>query len=310
MGLEILFAGPEDIEKISKALKLPLRRKILSLLKKKSMNITELCETLNIPQSTCTLNIQILEKADLINTKLIASTKHGREKLCSLKHEKIMLSILDSDGIVKKENKIIETEMPIGLFSDCSISSPCGIISEKGVIGYYDNPSSFLHPLRAQAGLLWFTYGYLEYKFPKNFNDARSVSSISFSLEICSEYPGYNNNWPSDITLWINNKEIGTWKSEGDMGGKRGLLTPLWWDSEDTQYGFLKSWIVNYKGSFMEDGCALSSTKISDLDIEKYDSIIVKIGVKENAINRGGINIFGSRFGNYNQDLKLKVTLN
>ena len=131
---------------------------------------------------------------------------------------------------------------------------------------------------------------------------------MEFSAELCSEYPGHNDEWPSDITLWINGHEIGTWTSPGDMGGKRGLLTPQWWKTNDTQSGFLKTWKVNAEGSWM-DGQRISNAAIADLGIEENDSIILRLGVKENAKNRGGINIFGSKFGNYPQDLKLVVHL-
>ena len=43
-------------------------------------------------------------------------------------------------------------------------------------------------------------------------------------MELSSEVPGTNANWPSDITLWVNEIEIGTWTSPGDFGDKRGVL--------------------------------------------------------------------------------------
>ena len=310
MALETLFATPSDITLIAKALNSSLRLEILSLLKKKSMNITELCSALSIPQSTCTINIQILEKAGLIECSRVSAESHGTQKICSLKHNKILISLFDEEKRNSNDSKAIVTEMPIGLFSDAAVSSPCGIISDKGMIGYFDNPSSFLLPSRASAGLLWFTYGYLEYKFPKNFEASTSLKSLSFSAELCSEYPGYNNSWPSDIYLSINKKEVGTWTSTGDNGGKRGLLTPEWWGIEQSQYGTKKSWIVKEDGTFFEDGSKASSFTIKDLEIDKFDSILVQIGVKEDATNRGGINIFGSSFGNYLQDLELAVELN
>ncbi len=122
------------------------------------------------------------------------------------------------------------------------------------------------------------------------------------------KYPGHNNEWPSDITLWINDKEIGTWTSPGDMGGVRGLLTPSGWNTNDSQSGFLKSWIVTTTGSFL-DGKKISPITVEALDINATNSITIRIGVKEHAKNRGGINIFGSKFGNHAQDLKLCIQL-
>ena len=309
MASEILFATPSNIDSIAKAINSPLRRKMLSLLRNKSMNITELCIALSIPQSTCATNIQILEKAGLLECSRVSAETHGTQKVCTLKHDKVLFSLFDDTLDAVESNKTIVTEMPIGLFSDAVVTAPCGIVSEKGIIGYYDNPYSFLLPSRASAGLLWFTYGYLEYKFPKNFDESSKLKSLSISAELCSEYPGHNNSWPSDITLMVNGKDIGTWTSSGDNGGKRGLLTPGWWSANDSQYGALKTWTIREYGTFFEDGTKASSTRLQDIDIEKYDSINVRIAVKEDATNRGGLNLFGSRFGNYPQDLELKIEL-
>jgi len=45
--------------------------------------------------------------------------------------------------------------------------------------------------------------------------------------------PGTNADWPSDISLWVNDVKIGTWTSPGDYGDRRGVHTPRWWNSRD-----------------------------------------------------------------------------
>lgn len=52
------------------------------------------------------------------------------------------------------------------------------------------------------------------------------------AIEICSEAPNHKDDWPSDITVWINNHEVGTWTSPSDFGGERGVLTPAWWHTK------------------------------------------------------------------------------
>jgi predicted transcriptional regulator len=125
-------------------------------------------------------------------------------------------------------------------------------------------------------------------------------------MEVCSEAPLHNNNWPSDITLWINDCEVGTWTCPGDFGGERGRLTPAWWDSKDTQYGLLKRWLINKEGSFI-DGHPLSPLILRDLNIEQRPVISVRLGVKPEALHVGGLNLFGRAFGNYPQDLTLRL---
>jgi len=126
------------------------------------------------------------------------------------------------------------------------------------------------------------------------------------SMEVCSEAPLHNDNWPSDITLWINGVELGTWTCPGDFGGERGRLTPEWWDSKDSQFGVLKRWLVNHEGSFI-DGHPLSRVALRDLSVEKRPVITVRVGVKPDADHVGGINLFGSTFGNYPQDVTLRI---
>jgi predicted transcriptional regulator len=57
------------------------------------------------------------------------------------------------------------------------------------------------------------------------------------------------------------------------------------------------------------EGEKLSNTNIAALNINAANSITIRIGVKETARNRGGINLFGSKFGNHAQDLKLSIQL-
>ena len=306
MSQNILFAPVGNTPLIARALDSELRRKMLEALQLSDLNIKQLCEALNIPQSTCTMNVKILEKANLIHTCLLPAEKKGSQKLCSLRYGKIMLTL--SGKTEYQKNNRIETEMPIGLFTHFKVGAPCGLVSDTEVIGYYDSVSSFLDPSRGRAELIWFSSGFIEYRFPKNININAEIRSIEFSAELCSEYPGHKDEWPSDITVWINDQDVGTWSSPGDMGGKRGLLTPQWWKTNDTQSGFLKNWKINEEGSWL-DGQCVSDTTLTDLKVHDFDSITLRLGIKENAKNRGGINIFGSKFGNYPQDLKLVICL-
>jgi predicted transcriptional regulator len=45
------------------------------------------------------------------------------------------------------------------------------------------------------------------------------LEALEISLELCSEAPvttpETSKNWPSDITIWINEQEIGAWTSPG-----------------------------------------------------------------------------------------------
>jgi predicted transcriptional regulator len=305
MNQAIQFPAYTKTQQIARALSNQLRCEILNLLVNEDMNISQISTALKIPQSTCTSNIKILEAADLIESHQKPGTSHGTQKICSLKYTKTLLPIVSTATKKTKENLFV-TAMPIGLFTDFSIQPPCGMCGKDKMIGIFDNVSTFLSPDRARAELLWFTWGFIKYRFPKDFPADVAVKSVSFSAEICSEYPGYNNDWPSDISLGINGIDVGTWTSPGDMGGDHGSLTPEWWGNENTQYGFLTKWKINTHGTWIADKM-ISTVSVKDLQINKYTSISVQIGVKENAKYRGGINIFGSKFGNFSQNLVLEI---
>jgi predicted transcriptional regulator len=300
---ELFSIGYEDVPRVTKALNSSLRRRILELLFLRELNVNQIARELKIPQSTCAVNVKMLEKAGLIGTEQRPASK-GAQKLCTCRCSELVLSLHDEED----SEESLELEMPVGLFFDYSAEPTCGLASEEGIIGYVDQPESFLHPQRSTAQLIWFSAGYLEYRMPVELHTLDRLRAIAISTELCSEYPGHNSRWPSDVTLWINGREIGTWTSPGDMGHRRGLLNPEWWGSHDTQYGFLKTWRVDREGSHV-DGMASSEATLKDLDLGKGDYISVRIGIKRDAANMGGINLFGRGFGNYRQDLHMRLEL-
>ena len=95
-----------------------------------------------------------------------------------------------------------------------------------------------------------------------------------------------------------NGPRGGTWTSPGDFGDKRGVYTPAWWKLKGSQYGMLKSWRVTADGSYV-DGIKISPVALKELDLENHRSIRLRIGIKDEAKHKGGINIFGRGFGNY-----------
>ena len=59
----------------------------------------------------------------------------------------------------------------------------------------------------------------------------------------------------------------------------------------------------------MIDGNKVSLVTLTDVDIRGHSSVKVRIGIREDAVNVGGVNIFGRGFGNYDQDLLMKMYL-
>ncbi|MBB4571314.1 putative transcriptional regulator [Rhizobium leucaenae] len=268
------------------------------------MNVNDMARSLDLPQSTVATGIQILEEAGLVESRL-AKARKGSQKICSAIYSEILISF--EDTAVQKKDDVIEVVMPVGLYTSCDIHAPCGLCSTESVIGLLDVPDYFLDPQRMQAGLVWFGRGYVEYKFPNNAKVLnKDVRAIEFAMELSSEVPGTNPDWPSDITLWVNGMAIGTWTSPGDYGDKRGAFTPDWWKLEGSQYGKLKTWRISTRGTLI-DGVSTSNVTVSDLALAQHSSIRLRVGIADNAGHTGGVNIFGRGFGNYGQDIVMRL---
>ncbi|MEF2073684.1 ArsR/SmtB family transcription factor [Consotaella aegiceratis] len=305
-GRNFLTIGPDDGLQVLHGLASPLRLDILKCLHAHGpLNVNQVCQQLGLPQSTVASNIQVLENAGLVVTKTIKARK-GHQKVCSFRYEEIVLHFTRDDAARDDE---ITVSMPLGLYTSCAVTAPCGLCSGQGIIGLLDVPDAFLQPERMQAALLWFGRGYVEYKFP---NNARStggtVEAIDFSLEMSSEVPGTNTNWPSDITLWVNTIRLGTWTSPGDYGDKRGTYTPGWWKLAGSQYGQLVHWTVRSDGTFV-NGAKVSDVSIADLELTRHHSIRLRIGIDDDAKHPGGLNIFGRGFGNHDQDIVMTLQI-
>lgn len=304
---KVIVIDPIERQDLIRGLASDVRVMILKLLRASGpKNVNEIAEELGLPQSTASTNLKVLEDCGLIYTEGLRAKK-GSQKLCHSAFGDILISF--SEPVVDRMADAIEVSMPLGLYTQFEVTAPCGLCSKDGVIGLLDVPDTFLDPDRMKAGLLWFTRGYVEYQFPNNtLLKKAKPQSLEFSMELSSEVPGTSENWPSDIFLQVNGVDIGTWTSPGDFGDKRGTYTPEWWKLKGSQYGKLKNWRINGQGSFI-DGIRISPITIDDLGLDKHRSIRMRVGVKDDAEHPGGINIFGQGFGNYDQDIVLRIQI-
>lgn len=286
----------------AKALSSETRIELLKLLDRENLNVNEIAERLNIPASSAAMNVKVLEEAGLIRTELKPGIR-GSMKVCikQVRSLDIMLSLPEP----KKQNLEI-ISMPIGNYVDYRVEPTCGIISDMANIDMEDEPRCFYNPKRSTAKLLWFGNGYVEYRFPNANLQENTPERFELSTELCSEDTLYNLDFPSDITVWINEIEAGTWECPSDFGGRRGKLNPDWWPDQKTQYGILKTWSADSMGTYL-DGVKVTDTRLEQYGLAKEAYISVRIGIKPNAAHVGGVNIFGDCFGDHPQDIVLKL---
>ncbi|MDO4272875.1 MAG: helix-turn-helix domain-containing protein [Eubacteriales bacterium] len=304
--IELDFSEKEQISRVAKALSSNVRLDILEHLREKPLNISEISEAVGIPISSTALHIKVLEDAGIVITQSMPGLR-GSQRVCGLKANRVTMLLMDQNERFSTDNVYIE-HMPIGNYFDCQIKAPCGIASEENYLSSEDSVYGFYSPEKSTAQILWFTQGYLEYRFPNiQLQKLKRIKSLEFSFEICSEAPGYNNFWKSDISFWINGTEIGFFTSPGDFGGRHGKLSPAWWDDNMTQFGLLKSLTITNEGTFI-DGAELCPLRLNDYNLRENPYISLKIGVKEDAHYVGGLNLFGQKFGDYPQDILMKIT--
>ncbi|MDZ4768848.1 MAG: helix-turn-helix domain-containing protein [Chloroflexota bacterium] len=291
-----------DIELLLKGLASAPRLEILRYLGSHTVSVGEIAEALDMPASTAALHITQLEKAGLIKTDFQPASR-GVKKVCVRVYDEVVIALPSSE---RTREEYSDISMPIGSYVDAEVVPMCGLASATGIIGVMDDPETFFDPARIEAQLLWFRQGYVEYRFPNRLPTGAILESIQVSMEICSEAPLHNHDWRSDVTMWMNGIEIGTWTSPGDFGGERGFITPTWWEEWNSQYGLLKVWKVTDDGTYV-DGVRVSSVSLDDLALEKERYIRLRLGVKADAPNVGGLNIFGRGFGNYPQDILMRL---
>lgn len=293
MQLEI----SEESLPVYEALASSVRIKIIQLLAKQKMNIKEIAAELGLSSAIITMHIKKLEEANIIKTE-----KVGQQKISSLRVDKIDIHFPEK---IFNAFDTLETTIPVGHYTSYSVEPTCGLATATHFIGKVDEPKYFMDPSRMEAQILWFTKGFVEYQTPNFLTADEKLEMIELSMEISSEFPFSNDNWPSDITFSLNGIELGTWTSPGDFADIRGKYTPDWYPDNLNQYSLLKTIRIMNHGTYME-GEPLSDVKLSDIK-ENEDIWKLRVEVKEDAKNSGGCTLFGQHFGNYDQDIKVKI---
>lgn len=288
---------------VFKALGSELRISIIKLLiKNNGMNMNELATSLNITNGALTSHIKKLEDCGIV-TIVSESAGHGNQKKCMVHLDKILVEF----DLGEPSKNIYETEIKVGQYSDYNVYPTCGLASGTSLIGEVDDSRYFAHPDRIDSEILWFTRGYVEYMIPNFLPASQQIDQITISAELSSEAPGVNDVWPSDIHFYLNGICLGYWTSPGDFGNAKGIFTPDWWYPNWNQYGLLKLIVINHKGSFV-DGLQISNVSLKDLNLDYRSPMKFKLGIPDDADHIGGLTIFGRNFGNYNQNIQVRIS--
>ncbi|MBB3114201.1 putative transcriptional regulator [Paenibacillus phyllosphaerae] len=289
-----------DSLRVYEALASEVRLKIIDKLFERERHVKELAAELYLSNAVVSGHIRKLEEAGIVGSRMVR-VDQGTYKVCFVKTEFMQVQLSPEGPLSLGAHDL---SIPIGQYTDYEAWPTCGIATTKSVIGQYDNPVCFMDPERVDAGILWMAKGWVEYKIPNYLYKDQSIQEIEISLEIGSEAPRVNENWPSDIRFTLNDKPLGIWTSPGDFGDTRGRLTPEWWHSDVNQYGMLKVLRIKEHGTYV-DGQKISGIGIHDIDLGAMYWTF-RIAAEDTGRGRGGLTLYGKGFGNYNQDIVVR----
>ncbi|MNB71821.1 Helix-turn-helix domain protein [compost metagenome] len=286
---------------VYEALASEVRLKIIELLDERPRSIKELAAELYLSSAIVSSHVSKLQEAGLVSGKM-CRVDGATYKICSLSANYLQIRLSRAQQTAQK---VVEFSVPIGQYTDFEAHPTCGIATKEQIIGYYDDPRYFADPRRMDAGIIWFAKGYVEYRLPNYLASDQTVQEIEISMEIGSEAPKISEKWPSDIGFTLNGVDLGTWTSPGDFGATKGRFTPGWWHADVNQYGTLKVLRIRKTGTFM-DGQQMSGISLDDVDWRK-EQWSFRITAEPAGRRRGGLTVFGRGFGNYDQDLNIRV---
>src|SRR5215212_6424356 len=116
----------QTLEAVTKALGSETRLEILRFLSAHTCSVLEIAEALELPPSTATLHINVLEKAGLIETNLRPATR-GLQKVCARVFDRVVIQL---PAAYEPEDTTVEVSMPIGAYTDVHITPTCGLAGE------------------------------------------------------------------------------------------------------------------------------------------------------------------------------------
>lgn len=282
------------------ALASPVRLHILSLLGQGPRNLKTLAAEVGLSNAILTFHVRKLEEGGLVTSERVLEGK-AHHKVCRLAISRLTVDL--SDSVPEPCHEVV---VPVGHYSDIRADPTCGIATRDRVIGRFDDPRYFHDPERVNAGILWFGGGHIEYRVPNHLLRSQELTALEVVMELGSEAPGINADWPSDQEFWVNGVLAAGWTCPGDFGDRRGRFTPAWWNPGVGQYGVRKVLRIDALGTWL-DGLKASELTLEDYDL-KRPALTFRIAAPSTGVHPGGLTLYGGGFGNYGRDLLFRMT--
>lgn len=294
----------KNLLKIGIALSSPIRIAILKQINNGGKTLSELAKLNYVSFSSIVFHVNLLEEAKLVRVKTIKINKtYSKYVIKGI----FLINILFNDEVSPiEETENYQQEMKVGHYTKAEFGKNNGFFVDKSFFTFYEN-TPFLEK-RLNADLIYTNKGFVEYTFDNSKIKNREPIEITFSLEICSEVAYYNNNYESLIGFSINGIEVASYLSPGDFGGRRGRYSPNDSSINATQYGQLKMITVNKNGVYLDGILLNNKITIDTLNLNENNCILFRVTSKEFNHSNGGFNIFGKKYGDFNQDIEMTIT--
>ncbi|OTP12594.1 hypothetical protein A5844_000827 [Enterococcus sp. 10A9_DIV0425] len=287
---------------VYEALASETRLNILQYIGSGKKSISEIAQKLQISSAMTTRHVQQMEDAGLLDSERGVGANRNK-KMVFLKIDDIHICFPEK---IYPAYKLYSTDLSIGHFTDFFAEPTCGLATTQEIVGKIDDPKYFLDSNRVNAALMWFSRGFVEYKIPNLLQTQEEPELLEISLELASEFPVSNNNWPSDISIFVNDVKVAVYTVPGNFSDTRGRLTPPWWNDRFSQYGLLKHIRINKLDTDI-DGESYSNIKIDDLKLHDSPFIKLRLEIEKEAKHQGGLTLFGKGFGNHDQNIRILV---
>jgi predicted transcriptional regulator len=301
-GPSVFHVPPAKAMEVLRAISNQNRYRILELIKKDPLSITEISRRLNIAQPSITNYVAQLEKTGIVATRIQRSLR-GYQKMCSLLYDAICFTIEDVDEPTPPSLYYIE--LPVGHYSSINFRPPGLLATETGIIASMDDVSRFFYPLRMEAELLVMGSGEVVYYFPCNILESVELVSLTLTAELNPAFPLKSPN--VDVCLRINQKGLPPLHLTAAPDHADGEVLASWYPAGLARSGQLATWHVGPEGAVI-NGVSYPEFEIGSLNLKNLHILEIAFQILPMGDEAGGIAFFGKEFGSQGQHIRLEVT--
>lgn len=314
---DLSLGNEEDLDKIAivaGALSSPVRLQMLRQLQDGAISIPKLAEMNNLSITNCIFHATILENAKLINIRLVHHGKTNKKvRMCTrlLRKFNVNLFLGDHNEFPGPNKKVFSYTTRVGEFIYISEDVDACFATKDNF--YFGTWKGIYNPERFNAEIIWSNGGIISYAFPNDFTMKGETEQLMLDIEVCSETLDHDNLHKSDITFWINDVELFTYRCPGDYGDRVGVLNPEYWSKGKnvlpTQYGDRLHIVIEKDAIYLNEVLVNKKFNMKSLHLGKGNMLKLTIGNKKGCEFPGGWNIFGKGFGDYPIDIELKAVV-